>query len=137
MRFPFRHPSGLIRRAESSCKRRASPAGPSGLSRMRPCRSEGGRMKRAVALVLGIALAAACRDERLVQTIHTPGISAVVVDGAHSGDPDLFVLPPLVPDPSGDPHFVAAQFDGTLSPTVEVCELTGDQIGRASCRERV
>src|SRR6266849_2435113 len=104
--------------------RRASPAGPSGLSRMRPCRSEGGRMKRAVALVLGIALAAACRDERLVQPVRTPGISAVVMDGAHSGDPEFFFLPPLVADPSGDPHFDAGKFDATLSPTVEACELT-------------
>ncbi|PYO63545.1 MAG: hypothetical protein DMD70_03720 [Gemmatimonadetes bacterium] len=52
--------------------------------------------------------------------------TALVLDGAHNGDPEFFFLPPLVPDPSTDPNFDPAKFDATLAPTVEVCRLTGD-----------
>jgi hypothetical protein len=46
-----------------------------------------------------------------------PGLSASIVDGAHSGNAHFYWLPPLVPAPSP-----TAVFDGTLSPVVTIAE---------------
>jgi hypothetical protein len=78
-------------------------------------------------LAIGIAVGlAACRENTPVQPRQTGTIQALIVDGAHSGNPNFFFLPPLVPDPSGSPNFNPTTFNPNLSPFVEVCQLTAD-----------
>jgi hypothetical protein len=72
-----------------------------------------------------ILVLASCRENTSVQPAQ-PGINALIVDGAHSGNPNFFFLPPLVPDPSGSPNFIAGQFNPNLSPFAEVCQLVTD-----------
>ena len=49
----------------------------------------------------------------------------LIVDAAHElGNADFFFLPPLVPSPEGHPEFDPGAFDASLSPVVEICELT-------------
>ncbi|HEX4627750.1 MAG TPA: hypothetical protein VH137_03090, partial [Gemmatimonadales bacterium] len=82
-------------------------------------------MKRWPCAVLAMTAIAGCTEQRVTP----PPVGrplALILDGAHNGDPNFFFLPPLVPNPVNDPHFIASAFDGTLSPTVEVCRLTGD-----------
>ncbi|HKW40420.1 MAG TPA: CARDB domain-containing protein [Gemmatimonadales bacterium] len=82
-------------------------------------------MKRWPYAALAIAALTGCTEQRMTQpSVMRP--LALILDGAHNGDPNFFFLPPLVPNPVNDPHFIASAFDGTLSPTVEVCRLTGD-----------
>lgn len=69
---------------------------------------------------------AACRENAPVQPQQPGSIRALIVDGAHSGNPDFFFLPPLVPNPVGSPNFDPGQFNSHLSPFVEVCELAAD-----------
>ncbi|HLZ45722.1 MAG TPA: hypothetical protein VKQ05_08595 [Gemmatimonadales bacterium] len=79
-----------------------------------------------------IVLFAACRENTPVQPQQPGSIQALIVDGAHSGNPHFFFLPPLVPDPSS--FFTAGQFNAHLAPTVEVCQLDGDpSLGTANC----
>ena len=82
-------------------------------------------MKCWPAAVLAIVAMAGCTEQRVTQPAAGRPL-ALILDGAHNGDPNFFFLPPLVPNPVNDPHFNASAFDGTLSPTVEVCRLTGD-----------
>ena len=82
-------------------------------------------MKRWPYAVLALTALIGCTEQRMTQ----PSVGrplALILDGAHNGDPNFFFLPPLVPNPVNDPHFNPSAFDGTLSPTVEVCRLTGD-----------
>ena len=82
-------------------------------------------MKRWPFAVLAVVAVTACNEQRMTP----PAVDrplALILDGAHDGDPNFFFLPPLVPNPVNDPHFNASPFDATLSPTVEVCRLTGD-----------
>src|SRR5437667_12153623 len=82
-------------------------------------------MKRWQLAVVAIAAISACTEQQVTRPpVGRP--TGLVLDGAHNGDPELFFLPPLVPDPSTDPNFDPAKFDATLAPTVEVCRLTGD-----------
>ena len=82
-------------------------------------------MKRWQLAVVAIAAISACTEQQVTRPpVGRP--TALVLDGAHNGDPEFFFLPPLVPDPSTDPNFDPAKFDATLAPTVEVCRLTGD-----------
>ena len=83
-------------------------------------------MKHWAFVVIATAAIAGCTERQVLQSPPIGRPVALILDGAHNGDPDFFFLPPLVPDPSNDPHFDAGKFDATLSPTVEVCRLTGD-----------
>src|SRR2546422_3566727 len=49
------------------------------------------------------------------------------MDGAHhGGNPDFCFRPALAADPTGGPNFDPGKFNPNLSPTAEVCTLTGD-----------
>lgn len=79
-----------------------------------------------------IVLAAACRENTPVQPRQPGSIQALIVDGAHSGNPHFFFLPPLVPNPSS--FFTAGQFNAHLAPTVEVCQLAANPaLGPTDC----
>jgi hypothetical protein len=54
------------------------------------------------------------------------GPSATIFDGAHAAGPDakFYFLPPMVRNPHDDPK----EADATLSPIVEVCELTAANV---------
>ena len=89
-----------------------------------------------LALVLLPAAVAACADVRspveptAAPATLTAGPSYTIFDGAHAGaayDTKFFFLPPMVKNPKDDKK----EADGTLSPTVEVCELTA---GRTCAR---
>jgi len=79
-----------------------------------------------------LALAGACADLRSpVDSAIDPvasGPSATIYDGAHAAyDSKFYFLPPMVKNPKDDKK----DADGTLSPVVEVCELTaGGACGR-------
>ncbi len=89
-------------------------------------------MKRLSLAALGSAvIALGCRDQQPLQPPAFERPSAVIMDGAHSGNADFFFLPPLVADPSGNPNFTPGKFNPGLSPVVEVCQLTGDPRGTA------
>ena len=89
-------------------------------------------MKRLPFSALATAvIALACRDQQVLQPPTRGGPMAVIMDGAHTGNPDFFFLPPLVSDPTGSPNFDAAKFNPGLSPVAEVCQLTGDPRGTA------
>src|SRR2546425_324580 len=83
-------------------------------------------MKHWAFVVIATAAIAGCTERQVLQSPSLGRPVALILDGAHDGDPDFFFLPPLVPDPSNGPNFDAGKFDATLSPTVEVCRLTGD-----------
>ena len=50
-------------------------------------------------------------------------IQASFSDGAHSGNPDFFFLPPIFGNPVNNPNFDANAFNANVRPTVEICEL--------------
>jgi hypothetical protein len=82
-------------------------------------------MTRAVRFPLAagaLLLVCACKSDSLNQPIGRPWAS--FSDGAHSGNPDFFFLPPLFKIPNADPNFEATEFNGNLRPTVEICALT-------------
>src|SRR5437667_7680385 len=93
------------------------------------------RMKRRTFAVLATAvIAIGCRDQRLLQPTPHDRLAALILDGAHSGNANFFFLPPLVPDPSTDPNFDPGKFNPNLSPTVEVCVLSGNPgLGSVDC----
>lgn len=92
-------------------------------------------MKRRTFAVLATAvIAIGCRDQRLLQPTPHDRLAALILDGAHSGNANFFFLPPLVPDPSTDPNFDPGKFNPNLSPTVEVCVLSGNPgLGSVDC----
>ena len=84
-------------------------------------------MKRIVLVSLVAVVFVACQD-RILPT--DPGFEAAnfeISDGAHDGNGDVFFLPPLVPNPSGDPEFG----DRDANPDLEggifsrICEVDG------------
>src|SRR5262249_57834489 len=78
-------------------------------------------------LVAAVAVAGlvACRTDSTLQP-NQPSLNALIVDGAHAGNPNFFFLPPLAPSPVGSPNYDAGKFNALLSPFVEVCELSAD-----------
>jgi alpha-tubulin suppressor-like RCC1 family protein len=78
------------------------------------------RLAPTLALVLAIA---ACTDQPL-PTGPSADASFTIADAARDYKPGFYWLSPLVPAPS-----YAGTFDPELAPTVEICELTGDECG--------
>ncbi len=81
-------------------------------------------MNRAVRFTLtagAVALVCACRSDTLTPPTGRP--LASLSDGAHSGNPDFFFLPPIFKNPSSDPNFTPGAFNDGVRPTVEICEL--------------
>lgn len=82
-------------------------------------------MNRAVRFSLAagaVLLVCACTGDSLNPP---PGqtIQASLSDGAHSGNPDFFFLPPIFGNPVNDPNFEPNAFNANVRPTVEICEL--------------
>jgi CARDB len=69
-----------------------------------------------------VALVCACTSDGPQQPISEP-LRASFSDGAHDGNPDFFFLPPLFKSPSSDPHFSPGEFNASVQPSVEICEL--------------
>lgn len=56
--------------------------------------------------LLGVLVLAACHDAAAPKVLTPPDPSKLIVDGAHNnGNDDVFFLPPLVADPTGQPGF--------------------------------
>jgi hypothetical protein len=68
-----------------------------------------------------VALVCACTGDSVNPPIGTP--QASFSDGAHSGNPDFFFLPPIFKNPATHPNFSPGEFNAGVRPTVEVCEL--------------
>lgn len=77
-----------------------------------------------VAVAVAAVLSVACRDQQPLQTRSIASPSYLISDGAHAGNPFVFLLPPLVPNPSA--FFHAGTFNAALAPVVEVCRLNDD-----------
>src|SRR5213594_741905 len=75
-------------------------------------------MKRWALVVIATAAISGCTERQVLQSPPIGRPVALILDGAHNGDPDFFFLPPLVGSPVNDPHFDAGKFDATLTPTV-------------------
>ena len=93
-------------------------------------------MMRRARLPLAVATFAfllSCQSDNLTRSIDRPMYA--VSDGAHDGNPDFFFLSPLFRNPSGDPNFEPAAFNGSLRPAVEICEL--GPLGTDNTRECV
>jgi internalin A len=69
------------------------------------------------------ALTLACGDGPNLDPLAPPGPQPLISDAVHDleGNEHFFWLPPMV----GDPGAFSGDFDGTLSPSVEICELDG------------
>lgn len=86
-------------------------------------------MRRRVLLCLTLISMSACSGDKVVQptaspTAPTKEISdAIHVADGFASNPDFFFLPPMVPDPGGSSYWNAGAFNGTLRPTVEICEF--------------
>ena len=87
------------------------------------------RWSTRVSLVALLAFAGACTDGRTPVDPASTSIAPIgaasytIFDAAHAGAPydtKFYFLPPMVKNPKDDKKAA----DGTLSPTVEVCELT-------------
>ena len=82
-------------------------------------------MKRLALVTLAAALLVGCQDDQgpTAPLGPTPSPLLDVDDGAHSGNPDFFFLPPLVPNPSGLAIFGDNGFNAGLDPavTVNIC----------------
>jgi alpha-tubulin suppressor-like RCC1 family protein len=84
-------------------------------------------MKPVALACLAVVSLVACTDRQPLQPPGPPGLTALIMDGAHhSGNADFFFLPPLASDPTGSPNFDPGKFNPKLSPTAEVCRLAGD-----------
>ena len=79
------------------------------------------RSARLPLAVATLALLIACQSDNLTRSIDGPMYA--VSDGAHDGNPDFFFLAPLFKNPSTDPNYEPAAFNGALRPAVEICEL--------------
>lgn len=89
------------------------------------------RLARSSLAVTTLAFLFACHSDRTVTTPFGPP-SFDISDGAHSGNPDFFFFPPLVPTPTGDLNFEPGDFNPALAPLVRVCELTANPATDAS-----
>lgn len=79
------------------------------------------RAARLTLVVGATALLFACQSDSVTRSSDGPAFA--VSDGAHHGNPDFFFLSPLFSNPTNDPNFEPAAFNGTLRPAVEICEL--------------
>lgn len=68
------------------------------------------------------ALVCACTSDSPQQPFSEP-LRASFSDGANSGNPDFFFLPPLFKNPSSNPNFEPSAFNADVKPSVEICEL--------------
>ena len=85
-------------------------------------------------LAAGVAvLLCACRGDSLNQPT-SQNITAAFSDGAHSGNPDFFFLPPLFTSPVTSPNFEPNAFNANVRPTVEICELATLPVPPATTR---
>jgi len=79
---------------------------------------------RRVSGLLAVLVLTACQDAPMAFRADGVGPALAIWDGAHGGNPFVFFLPPLVPQPS---------FEGTFapdaSPTVVICTLVEDACG--------
>lgn len=91
-------------------------------------------MRRRVLLCLALATASACQGGDSASPVLDPASppSRAISDGSHcatasiscaKGNPDFFFLPPMVRDPRHDPAWDAHAANGSLAPTVDICEL--------------
>jgi hypothetical protein len=79
------------------------------------------RRARLPLAVFTLTFLIACQSDNLTRSIDSPMYA--VSDGAHDGNPDFFFLSPLFKNPSSNPNFEPAAFNGSLRPAVEICEL--------------
>jgi len=79
------------------------------------------RRARLPLAVVAFAFLISCQSDNLTRSIDGPMYA--VSDGAHDGNPDFFFLSPLFQNPSNDPNYEPAAFNGALRPAVEICEL--------------
>ena len=89
---------------------------------------------RLVPLSLALTLVAACQDS--TSPFEPGGISALLSDGAHGGNPDFFFLPPLAGDPSSSPYFEPGKFNGRLRPVMAVFKGS-DQCRLSNTKKKV
>ena len=89
----------------------------------------------ALAALFSVAVFTGCVDRPPTQPPTASGPAALIMDGAHNGgNTNFFFLPPLVANPVNDPNFNPNTFNPALTPTAEVCTLTGDpSAGSVSC----
>ena len=81
-------------------------------------------MKRPISVSVALLFAVACSDRSPLAPPGGP--QTAISDGTQAtGNPDFFFLPPMVPNPGGDPNFDAGAFNPDLRPVVEVCRWTG------------
>jgi hypothetical protein len=85
-------------------------------------------MRRRMLLCLTLTALSACNGDRAGQPVATSATtpSKDISDAVHSindvaGNPDFFLLPPMVKNPSGSPQWDAGAFNAKLHPTVEIC----------------
>lgn len=96
-------------------------------------------MRRRVLLCLTLTTVSACNGDTVVQPTASPhSPTAAISDAVHglAGNPDFFLLPPMVKDPSSDPAWDAGAFNANLRPAVEICAsaaTTESQVPTASC----
>jgi trimeric autotransporter adhesin len=74
-----------------------------------------------VAAVATAGLFTACGDDSGTPTEPAPGPSLQIIDGRTTGSPGFFFLSPIQPPLASYP----GTFDGTRSPTIEVCRWSG------------
>lgn len=81
---------------------------------------------KACALLFMLGVTAACTDGVTPVSPRAPGsLSPTIYDGAHAApDSRFYFLPPMVKNPKDD----RTPADGSLSPVVEVCELTAANV---------
>lgn len=78
--------------------------------------------RRGLWCLLALAVAACQGDQATRPSIgDPPPPSSAISDGAHSnGNPDFWFLPPMVPNPEGNPKYLDNGFNPNLTPEVEI-----------------
>ena len=93
------------------------------------------RLTRFTLLAVLAAGVAACGDSALPTAsddgsgIDIPDPSFAQSDGSTGGSDYVWFLPPLVPNPAGDPDYEPDKFDPTLDVTIEIFECTSSEPG--------
>lgn len=80
-------------------------------------------MNRRALLLPVLAFIAACQgtEPTLPNSFTPPPPDLTISDGAHSGgNPDFWFLPPMVPNPAGNPEYLNNAFQADLHPEVEI-----------------